>query len=491
MPWPRLIALAAFLGAIVPATVSGAEPTSETLRSPAGSGATAARTTVAASGGRVVLSWVERLSDQSSGLYTAVLAPDATAWSPATAITAGEDLVINTIDAPHVVLGTDRHALAVWLRSTPAGTQAWTAASLDEGLTWGPPQRLTTETDRQEFVSISPLPEGRFMAVWLDGRTGDETALYGRVVGSTEPDALIDDRVCDCCAIALNAFPDGSLIVIYRDRGTDEIRDMAQARWRAHEGWTRETGLPADGWKIAGCPVNGPALSRVGAALGLVWFTAADGDPRVVASTSKAAGRGWSVANRLSGASGAAPVGRPGAALLRNGSLWTSWLEPGGTIALRELRAGGRPDETFYYPVGATGVPQLAVARDVPGKPAQLLLVHEIAGDSPTTSELVTNRLTLPAPTVTLADDCGCNPTDETVRGHALRGEVVSVDAANERLRISHGEIAGFAPAGERDVRVDVRLLDVLGAGQPFLARLEQRDDGDWWLFDVRLLRRR
>jgi hypothetical protein len=33
-------------------------------------------------------------------------------------------------------------------------------------------------------------------------------------------------------------------------------------------------------------------------------------------------------------------------------------------------------------------------------------------------------------------------------------------------------------------------LVDVLAPGQTFLARLERRDDGDWWLFDIRLLRR-
>ena len=37
----------------------------------------------------------------------------------------------------------------------------------------------------------------------------------------------------------------------------------------------------SDGWMIAGCPVNGPALDADGERVALAWFTAAGEAPRV------------------------------------------------------------------------------------------------------------------------------------------------------------------------------------------------------------------
>jgi hypothetical protein len=479
---------ALLLTALAVTALLGAPPAADILRPPAGPDVVGARATVSATGGRIVLSWIEQLGPQAYGLYTAQLAPDATAWSPATAIAAGADLVATALDAPQVVVGTERRALAVWLRDTLEGTQGWTASSLDEGLTWGPPQRLTAATSRQEFVSIIALPEGRFLAAWLDSRTGQETALYARLVGEPGPDMLVDDRVCDCCALALTAFPDGSLALVYRDRTADEIRDLALAGWSLETGWKQLPGTPADGWQINGCPVSGPAIARVGARLGLAWFTASENDARIMVSTSNTGGLTWSLGNRLSASS--TPVGRVNTALLRNGSLWTSWLEPGGIIALRELKPGGRPGETIRRTAAAVGVPQLVVARDVPGKPGQLMLIYETKPSDEAAARLVTLRFTLPEPTVTLSDDCGCDPTAAVVGSHPIRAEVLTIDRASERVTIRHTAVPGIMPATERTVRLDVRLLDVLEPGQSLFARIERRDDGDWWLFDIRIARR-
>lgn len=468
------------------ASVIGAAPEAEVLRPPSGPGATAAHASLSATGARVVLSWIERLDPSSRALYTAFLAPGAEAWSPAVAVTVGDDLVTNAFDTPQVVHGHEGRALAVWLRETDRGAQAWTALSTDDGLTWHPPRRLSTETAQQEFPAVTALPDGRFLAAWLDGRSATDTALYSRIVGTEGPDALVDHRVCDCCALALTTFPDGSVVLIYRDRSDNETRDHAQARWSPATGWQREQVLPTDGWVIAGCPVNGPALSRVGIGLGLVWFTVADGEARVLAATSNQAGRQWSVGYQLSPDRAA---GRVAGALLRNGSLWASWVDAAGAIQLRELRPGGRPGEVFPGPAESTGVPRLLVSRDEAGKPVQLLQIFETKTADPLESRLVTRRLTLPAPEITLSDDCGCDPV-AAVGGIALRGSIVAVDPVGERVTIRHPEITGFALAMDRTVRVDVRLLTALTPGQSFFGRLEQRDDGDWWLFDLRLMRR-
>src|SRR5690606_32380154 len=187
-----------------------------------------------------------------------------------------------------------------------------------------------------EFVSLAPLVDGRWLAVWLDGRAKRETAgaamrLYGRVLESSGPDELLDERVCDCCPTTLATLPDGSAYAVYRDRSEDEVRDLAGVRWRDGH-WSSARALPADGWKIEGCPVNGPVLARRGARLGLAWFTAAEGAPRVMSATSTDFAVQWTMPHRLDRE--VPPLGRVGTAYLCDGCLWTSWLDMHGGVSI-------------------------------------------------------------------------------------------------------------------------------------------------------------
>ena len=52
-------------------------------------------------------------------------------------------------------------------------------------------------------------------------------------------------------------------VPVYRDRTEAEIRDIAIVR--LVDGiWSDPALVSADGWEIAGCPVNGPAIDSAG-----------------------------------------------------------------------------------------------------------------------------------------------------------------------------------------------------------------------------------
>lgn len=114
------------------------------------------------------------------------------------------------------------------------------------------------------------------------------SALIGNA-GAITDGLLIDDRVCDCCGTAAGLTDDG-VVVIYRDRSETEIRDIKLVR-RTATGWTRPVAVHEDGWKIAGCPVNGPALIARGRTVIVAWFTMAGETPRVRIARSEDSGR--------------------------------------------------------------------------------------------------------------------------------------------------------------------------------------------------------
>ena len=69
-------------------------------------------------------------------------------------------------------------------------------------------------------------------------------------------------------------------MAVYRDRTADEIRDISAVR-QADGEWTEPATIHNDGWEIAGCPVNGPAIDTMGDRISVIWFTAAENEPKV------------------------------------------------------------------------------------------------------------------------------------------------------------------------------------------------------------------
>jgi hypothetical protein len=149
--------------------------------------------------------------------------------------------------------------------------------------------------------------------------------------------------------------------VVYRDRSADELRDIALARFEGGAWKTSPVG--GDGWKLLGCPVNGPEIATEGSRIAVAWFTAAQNTARVEVAFSENAGATFSKPVRIDGGR---PLGRVGLALDGNDAI-VSWLEQTGETAQIRLRRvsadghAGRPLDVAEVPATrATGVPRLA-----------------------------------------------------------------------------------------------------------------------------------
>ena len=144
------------------------------------------------------------------------------------------------------------------------------------------------------FVSLFAVDE-HVGAVWLDGRkTQPQAQDHGNLgmtlrAGTLTANGPIDEReidslTCDCCqtdAIVMNGEP----IVVYRDRDENNVRDISIVKM-VNNTWSKPRRLHDDGWKIRGCPVNGPAIDGRDSTVAVAWFTNADDNGRVMLAVS-------------------------------------------------------------------------------------------------------------------------------------------------------------------------------------------------------------
>lgn len=361
-------ALLLLLATLAPACGSQkSEPSREPMAvvSPAGAGAMAPH--LAVDGDDLLLSWLE------PGHRFLVSRLHAGSWSPPALIAQGEDFFANWADVPKVGVAGDGTLWAHWLAKTGAETYAYgifLARSADGGATWQPQGTLHDDATLTEHGFVAYAAEGPGLrAVWLDGREmahdGPMTVRSARLDEGVGPATVIDERVCECCPTALAATRRGA-VALYRDRATDEVRNIGVSRLEG-DTWSAPEPLFDDGWKIPGCPVNGPAIDAAGDELAVAWFTAADNTPRVQLTFSQDSGESFGPPLVVDGER---PLGRVGVALDTDGSAWVSWLAVQNDLAevrIARFDRGGRLEERTVAATGASrgsGIPRLARAGD-------------------------------------------------------------------------------------------------------------------------------
>ncbi|MEY2878255.1 MAG: hypothetical protein RLZZ15_635, partial [Verrucomicrobiota bacterium] len=283
---PLLLVVASSLLALVRAQEKPRPAiTHEEIPAPAAAGALGANL-FRAPDGRVWLSWVEPAAPGKLALRCATLDAAAKKWSAPRTISTEPTLTASQGDFPQFAINAAGRAWAIW---TDGKGGARVTESRDGGATWSASAAFAPPGIGVEKFSLAVLDDGRVLAAWLDDRAkksgGKMSALYARVLGSDAPDQLVDDAVCDCCQTELTAFLDGGALVAYRARTVDEVRDIRTARLRGNI-WEAPRTLHPDNWKIAGCPMNAARLASEGGRVAAAWFTAADGDARVLASLS-------------------------------------------------------------------------------------------------------------------------------------------------------------------------------------------------------------
>ena len=268
-------------------------------------------------------------------------------------VAGGDDLLVSSADFASVAVDGKR-LLATWsTKNGHHGATVHLAESKDGGATWteAPTPHPKIES---EFGFVSLLPRS---AVFLDGRK-----LEGGEEGKGDmelrtPDALLDPRVCDCCQTAAVMTSAGA-VVAYRDRANDEIRDISIIRQTA-KGWTQPKTLHADGWKIAGCPVNGPQLDARGKRVVAAWFTGAQNDPRVQVAFSDDAGATFSKPVRVTTGM---TMGRVDVALIDANNAVVTYVTDGFLHARRVSRDGKLGAAMRIAKV--TGFPRVAVSQE-------------------------------------------------------------------------------------------------------------------------------
>ena len=292
---------------------------------------------LSALGNRVVLSWVERSGERATLRFSE---RTDSGWTEARTVASGADWFVNWADVPSVIPLQHESMAAHWLQKSAASTYAYDvrlALSRDRGRTWSPsvtPHHDGTQTEHG-FASLFPMPGQGLGAVWLDGRQMKEGAHEGMDAGAMSlrgalfgPDGnqasemLIDDRVCECCPSATAVTTDGP-IVAYRNRTTDEVRDIYVSRMVAGT-WNEPRSVHDDNWRIAACPVNGPALSANGRDVAIAWFTAVGNEGHVYAAFSSDSGATFGPPVRIDDAGA---VGRVDIELLADGSAAVTWIE--------------------------------------------------------------------------------------------------------------------------------------------------------------------
>lgn len=377
--FPTQVALLAvtLIGCTEDATVAGPQIIALASIAAAGSAEPHLATT---SDGTVVMSWLEP-SGEGVALKWSKLTEQR--WSDARLVSSGDSWFVNWADFPSVQPITDDIWAAHWLVKRPGGTFAYDVAisiSEDAGTTWDDP--ITPHDDdtatEHGFVSLFPS-DGGVAALWLDGRNMQPSedghghggmTLRSAVIGTSDEltnKTVVDDLVCDCCQTDV-ALTSSGPVAVYRNRTEDEIRDIYAARFENNE-WQAGAPIAEDGWKISGCPVNGPAIDANENTVATAWFTGANNNTTVRFARSTDAAQSFSAAIDIASDR---PIGRVDTVLLADGSALVSWLRSAspstGEVRIRHVATNGHLGPSHLIATTAagrmSGFPQMVLRGD-------------------------------------------------------------------------------------------------------------------------------
>jgi len=187
------------------------------------------------------------------------------------------------------------------------GTQIKTARSTDGGRTFGPAinlQKLGAAGDRG-WEAATTDANGSLHAIWLDHRglaSGGEHAMHkgehdgvamaqqsGLYYWGGGPERELFKGVCYCCKTALAIGADGSIYAAWRHVFEGNFRDIAFTASRdGGKTFSPMMRVNQDGWKIDGCPDDGPAMAvdRSGV-VHLAWPTVSNDKGVILYATSR------------------------------------------------------------------------------------------------------------------------------------------------------------------------------------------------------------
>ena len=131
--------------------------------------------------------------------------------------------------------------------------------------------------------------------------------------------------------------------------------------------WKAPTPVHQDGWKINGCPVNGPKVVANSTNVVVAWFTAANDTPLVNISFSTSNGDTFNSPIQLNDLDA---IGRVDVAFLNSTEVLVSYMEVddiGTYLKVKKVSLDGKISEAFTVSEidggRNTGVPQLEIMK--------------------------------------------------------------------------------------------------------------------------------
>jgi hypothetical protein len=320
-------ALGAFAQALTP----------ETAANPASAGSLQPQWS-ATPDGHAVLSWIEPAKSGGFALRYAVRG--SSGWSEARTIVANRHFFHHPAEVPEVMQVSGNLWMAHWVENKEASEAEFVYVSTStDGAHWTAPLMVNKDKSEVEHGLVSMVASGNGEAslFWLETPQGEDGPGYlmhsvVNAAGQAIKEERLESDVCNCCPTAVVRTAKG-LLVAYRDRTKDDIRDIAVLRFENGK-WSQAKNVHADGWKLNACPTNAAAISARGDRVALSWYSGAQDHPRVQVVFSTDGGSTFSKPVVVS--TGHA-YGYTSVALAEDGTAFVSWLQQGEGNAARVL----------------------------------------------------------------------------------------------------------------------------------------------------------
>ena len=327
--------------------------------------------------GEVFLSWFEQVDSLEWSIKSSIFSQDK--WSDPKVISRSSSYFINWADFPSLNFINEDTLVSHWLEKSGSGTYDYDvhlSFSFDNGKSWQSSQ-IPHSTKIKGEHGFSSFGIGRNIHdfVWLDGRQmimGHNKGGYGQMNlyhttfssdGVLGKEYLIDEKVCECCPTSSVRYKD-TLVVAYRNRSSNEIRDIFIAR-KVKDEWEKPYSIHEDNWKIAGCPVNGPMLAINKSNVAIAWYTAANESAQIKVAISKDVGQTFTNPIKIDNSM---PIGRVDIEWIDNENIIVSWIrasEKTSDIIVKVLNILNGEGKEFFVesiPQGRiSGYPQMEV----------------------------------------------------------------------------------------------------------------------------------
>lgn len=336
-----------------------------------------AQPNLVSSNGSLTLSWISSKEENKASLnYSRYMEGR---WIKPQVIASGSDWFINWADFPAHAINQDL-IITSHLKKSASGKYTYDVVLNLQKLSGEKIKEdflLNTDGVKAEhgFVSIIANNKKGFFITWLDGRNTIEKKLDGvhkpmtirfaeiTDKGDVIKESELDASTCDCCQTSIAITNDGP-IVVYRDRGEKEVRDIYSVK-NINGTWEEPNVVHDDGWIINGCPVNGPKVAVNSKDLAIAWFTVFNDNPLVNVSFSKNNGNSFGAPVKVNDHDA---IGRVDVSFLNDKEVIVSYMEVddiGTYLRIKKVSFDGKISEpiTISKIDGGrnTGVPQLEI----------------------------------------------------------------------------------------------------------------------------------